>query len=55
MDVEHVALTPKCEECDEAWLPADEERRLAIWVDDGPDERLLFYCREWPEREFGGQ
>ena len=37
MDGEQVALTPKCEECLKEWLPADEERWRAIWIDDGPE------------------
>ena len=24
----------------------------AHWIDDGPDERLVFYCPECAEREF---
>jgi hypothetical protein len=35
------------------WLPADEERWQAYWVDDGSDEQLVFYCAECAQGEFG--
>jgi hypothetical protein len=54
MRAEIVARIPNCTECDARWLPADEERWEAYWVDDGPEEKLLFYCPECAEREFGG-
>jgi hypothetical protein len=31
----------------------DGERWRAYWIDDGPEEKLLFYCPECFEREFG--
>jgi hypothetical protein len=34
------------------WLPADEERWQAHWIDDGPEEKLVFYCPACAEREF---
>jgi hypothetical protein len=43
----------RCEECWCVWLPASVERWQAYWIDDGPEERLLFYCPEWAAREFG--
>jgi hypothetical protein len=44
MSAESVALIPQCDECGKAWLPADRERWEAYWVDDGPEEKLVFYC-----------
>jgi hypothetical protein len=35
------------------WLPADEEGWRAHWIDDGPEEKLVFYCPLCTEREFG--
>jgi hypothetical protein len=32
---------------------ADGERWQAYWIDDGPEERLVFYCETCAEREFG--
>jgi hypothetical protein len=29
------------------------ERWQAYWIDDGPEEKLVFYCPECAEREFG--
>jgi hypothetical protein len=31
----------------------EQERWRAYWIDDGPEEKLLFYCSECSEREFG--
>jgi Zn finger protein HypA/HybF involved in hydrogenase expression len=50
MDVEHVALMPRCAECGGVWLPADEDRWRA-YLD--TDSELVFYCPECAEREFG--
>jgi RNase P subunit RPR2 len=50
--VTRVALIPACEECRKLWLPGDDERWRAYWIDDGPEERLLFYCHDCSEREF---
>jgi hypothetical protein len=36
-------MIPQCVECDAVWLPADEDDWQAHWVDDGTDERLVFY------------
>jgi hypothetical protein len=33
-------------------MPADEARWQAHLIDDGPDEKLVFYCPECAEREF---
>jgi hypothetical protein len=35
------------------WLFADDERWHAYWIDDGPEDRLTFWCPECAEREFG--
>jgi hypothetical protein len=48
-----IATLPKCEECRELWLSDDHERWQAFWIDDGPDEKLVFYCAECAEFEFG--
>ena len=37
----------------EGVLPADRKPWQAHWIDDGPEEKLVFYCRECAEREFG--
>jgi hypothetical protein len=42
----------RCEECRRPWLQADK-RWQAYWIDDGPEDKLLFYCSECAEREFG--
>jgi hypothetical protein len=44
----------RCEECRRPWLEADE-RWHAYWIDDGPEDKLLFYCSECAEREFGAE
>jgi hypothetical protein len=43
----------RCEECRLVWLHLDDRRWRAYWIDDGPEERLLFYCPECADREFG--
>jgi predicted nucleic acid-binding Zn-ribbon protein len=53
MSAEQVALIPQCEECLAIWMPADEERWQAHCIDDGPEEKLVSYCPECGEREFG--
>ena len=50
---EYVVAMPLCKECRRVWLPADRERWQARWIDDGPDERLIFHCAACAEREFG--
>jgi len=52
VSTEQVALIPRCAECGEVWLPGDGDRWQAYWIDDGPDEKLVFYCPECAEREF---
>jgi hypothetical protein len=52
VNAEYVAVIPQCEECRKVWLPADRERWQAHGTDDGPEEKLVFYCIEWAEREF---
>jgi hypothetical protein len=54
VSAEPVALIPQCEECNKVWLPTDGERWEARWIDDGPEEKLVFYCPECAEREFDG-
>jgi len=53
MSVEQVAPIPRCAECGERWLPGDEERWRAYVVDDGPEDKLVFYCPGCAELEFG--
>jgi len=53
VSAEPVALIPQCEECRRVWLRDDPERWHAEWIDDGPDEKLVFYCPECAERQFG--
>jgi hypothetical protein len=51
MNVERgVASTPRCAECGDVWLPADEERWRA-YLD--TDHQLVFYCPDCADREFG--
>jgi hypothetical protein len=35
------------------WLPAEEGRWQAHWIDGGPEEKLVFCCHEFAKREFG--
>jgi hypothetical protein len=42
----------RCEECRHPWTHAAERWR-AYWIDDGPNDKLLFYCAGCAEREFG--
>jgi predicted RNA-binding Zn-ribbon protein involved in translation (DUF1610 family) len=51
MSIEGVALIPRCEECEAAWLPTDDERWRAYLTDNEPAE-LEFYCPDCAEREF---
>lgn len=53
MSAEQVALIPRCAECGAVWLAADPERWRCFVVNDGPHDRLVFYCPECAEREFG--
>ena len=43
----------RCKECRLPLLHTDHGRWRAYWIDDGPEEKLLFYCPECFEREFG--
>ena len=47
------ALIPTCIECGALWLPESTDRWQAYWIDDGPEEILLFYCEACSKREFG--
>jgi hypothetical protein len=51
VSTEQVALIARCIECGNTWLPADEERWRAYLDTDG--DKLVFYCAECAEREFG--
>jgi hypothetical protein len=42
MNKQDVAIVPTCEECGERWLPDDSERWRAVFLDDGPEDRLGF-------------
>jgi hypothetical protein len=35
------------------WLPAEEERWQAHSIDDGSEDKIVFYCPECAERELG--
>jgi hypothetical protein len=48
-----VVIVPECEECGERWLPGDPERWRADLIDDGPEDRLVFWCADCWECEFG--
>jgi hypothetical protein len=50
MRLEGVAIIPTCEECEAAWLPADDEPWSAYLTDNEPP---AFYCPECAAREFG--
>jgi hypothetical protein len=52
VSAEQVAVIPQCEQCRKLWFPGDGDRWQAHWIDDGPEERLLFYCSGCAEREF---
>jgi hypothetical protein len=52
MSAEQVGVIPLCEECRKIWRPGDHERRQAHWIDDGPDEKLVFFCPSCADREF---
>jgi hypothetical protein len=52
VSAEQVSVMPQCEEWGEVWLPGDAERWQAYWIDDGPEERLVFYCAACAAREF---
>jgi len=43
MGAEQVAITPTHEQCGDRVAPGRPRRLLALWIDDGPGERLLFY------------
>lgn len=47
-----VALTPVCEECLRVWLPRDTARWRAVFLDDGSEDVLRFWCAGCWEREF---
>ena len=51
--VTRAVLLPACQECRKVWLPADTERWCAYWIDDGPEDRLVFYCPDCAELELG--
>jgi hypothetical protein len=49
VSAEQVALIPRCAECGEVWLPADEDRWKAHL---DTDDELVFYCPACAESEF---
>jgi RNase P subunit RPR2 len=51
---ETVTRVHTCEECRNPWLPGDNERWKAYWIDDGERDLLVFYCADCAEGEFGG-
>jgi hypothetical protein len=53
VSAEGIAVIPLCEECRKLWLPEDQERWEAHWIDDGPEEKLVFYCPHCAALEFG--
>jgi hypothetical protein len=53
MSASGLSVFPQCEECREVWLPFDRDRWEAHWIDDAPEEKLIFFCPECAEREFG--
>jgi hypothetical protein len=55
MPLEQVAVIPRCQECEAAWLPADDERWQGhLGCDECLDEpaELVLYCPDCAEREF---
>jgi hypothetical protein len=52
MSAQKVTLIPQCEECRALGLAGDPRRWRCYVVDDGPDDKSLFYCRDCAEREF---
>jgi hypothetical protein len=54
MSAEQILRIPECEECRRLWLTANGERWQAYWIDDRSEDRLVFYCPDCAEREFGG-
>lgn len=53
MSAEGVAAIPLCEERRKPWLATDDGRWEAHWIDDGPEEKLILFCPDCAEREFG--
>jgi hypothetical protein len=41
----------RCVECRRVWRFLNRERWRAYWIDDGPEEKLLFYCPQCSERD----
>jgi hypothetical protein len=51
MSAEPLTLTPQCETCREV-ATGNAERWQVYWIDDGPEERLVFYWPKCAEPEF---
>jgi hypothetical protein len=43
----------QCAECEQPWMPEDAEHWWSAYLTDEPP-RVVFYCPECAEREFGG-
>jgi hypothetical protein len=52
VSAESVALIPRCAECEAYWLPADEHRWSAYLTDENR-RKVILYCPDCAEREFG--
>jgi hypothetical protein len=50
MSAEQIAMITRCIACLDVWPPTDEDRWRA-YLD--TDDKLVFYCSECAEREFG--
>jgi hypothetical protein len=48
-----VGIFPASEECGERRLPGDTKWWRAMFLDDGPEDRLGFWCADCWECEFG--
>jgi hypothetical protein len=52
VSAEQVALTPRCVECGDFWLPDDADRWRA-YLD--TDDEVVIFCPECAAREFGDE
>ena len=49
----NVALTPLCDECRRVWLPLDTARWRAVFLENGDEDVLKFWCAWCWDQEFG--